>query len=173
MLGHLYTWRMAAGPYPLRFEDPVLLEDRQAQIEAMWTLHDYLRLRKIEVQLVAGRGIETPADLAAFLAGPRPGSGPPVDMIDLRMPQWGSLHNTIEGVLACRRAGVKVLLGGSPAESDVAARVAVHVALATRPDLVLARPGKEVGVAVGLVHNEMARTLAAIAALAGHGGLET
>lgn len=168
MLGHLYAWRMAAQPYPLRFEDPVLLADRQARIEALQTLHDYLRLRKIDVQLVAGRGIDTVDDLATFLAGTGSGDRPPVDAIHVRMPQFGSLHNTVEAVLACQRAGVGVLLGGSAAETDLAARVAVHVALATRPDLFLARPGRGVDVAVSMVRNEMARTLAVIASGEGH-----
>jgi methylaspartate ammonia-lyase len=38
--------------------------------------------------------------------------------------------------------------------------VSVHVALATRPDLVMAKPGMGVDEAVALVQNEMARTLA-------------
>ncbi|MEJ2210997.1 MAG: hypothetical protein P8129_18430, partial [Anaerolineae bacterium] len=42
MLGHLYAWRLAAGPYPLHVEDPVLLKDRQDRVEALRTLHDGL-----------------------------------------------------------------------------------------------------------------------------------
>ncbi len=178
MLGHLYAWRLAARPFCLRLEDPVLLEDRQAQTEALSTLHDYLRLRRIDVELVAGRGLSTLDDLAAFLAARSPDGRPPVDMVHLRMPELGSLHNTVEAVLACQQAGVGVLLGGSTAETNIAARTAVHVALATRPDLIVARPGRDVDTAVSLVRNEMARTLAIIAADhpgagAGHGRLRT
>ena len=46
----------------------------------------------------------------------------------------------VAGRLAVR-LGVGVLLGGSYAETDVSARAAVHVALATRPDLLMAKPG--------------------------------
>lgn len=179
MLGHLYAWRMAAGSYPLRIEDPVLLGDRRAQIEGMGALHGHLRLRKMDVQLVAAAWIESLDDLAAFLAARPAGDGPPVDMIHLRMARFGGLHDVVEGVLACRRVGIKVLLGGSARETEVAARAAVHVALAARPDLILARPGEDVDVAVSLVRNEMARTLVAIAARQepaaphpGHGGIE-
>lgn len=162
MLGHLYAWRMAAGPYPLRFEDPVLLDDPQAQAQALGTLHEYLRLRKIDVQIVAGRGIDGVNDLAAFLAGPARAGRPAVDMIHVRMPRLGSLHNAVEAVLACRRAGVGVLLDGGP--PGAGARAAAHVALAARPDLLVARSAGDVSAAVGLARNDMARTLAAIAA---------
>jgi methylaspartate ammonia-lyase len=76
----------------------------------------------------------------------------------------GGIHNSIEAVLACKAKGVGALLGGSPAETDLSARVAVHVALATRPDVIAARPGVGVDEAVSLVQNEMARTLASIQA---------
>ncbi len=173
MLGHLHAWRLAAEPYPLRLEDPVVLPDRQAQIEALRELRENLRLRRIDVQLVARRWISIPDDLAAFLAtqpaegrpptSRRPGTGLPAHMIHLQVPQFGSLHNAVDAVLACQRAGIQVLLGGSVAETDLAGRVAVHVALAIRPDLFLALPGTGVGWAISLARNEMSRTLATFA----------
>jgi methylaspartate ammonia-lyase len=173
MLGHLHAWRLAAGPYPLRLEDPVLLPHRQAQIDALQELRENLRLRRIDIQLVARRWISSPDDLAAFLttqpAKVRPasrsgsGTGPPAHMIHLQVPQFGSLHNAVDAVLACQRAGIWALLGGGTAETDLAARAAVHVALATGPDLFLARPGTAVGWAMSLARNEMSRTLATFA----------
>jgi methylaspartate ammonia-lyase len=162
MLGHLHAWRMATGPYPLRIEDPILLPDRQAQFEALRTLRDNLRLRRIDVQLVARRWINTLDDLGAFLAAQGPGL--PADMIHLQMPQLGSLHNAVEGVLACKRGGIGVLLGGAASETDLATRTGVHVALTTQPDLFLARSGADAGSAVSLARNEMARALATVTA---------
>jgi len=40
----------------------------------------------------------------------------------------------------------------------------VHVALATQPDIIMAKPGMGVDEAIALVQNEMARTLAWIRA---------
>jgi methylaspartate ammonia-lyase len=57
---------------------------------------------------------------------------------------------------------VGALLGGSYAETDLSARASVHVALATQPDLLMAKPGVGVDEAISLVQNEMARTLASI-----------
>jgi methylaspartate ammonia-lyase len=154
MLGQLFAWELAARPYLLRIESPMVLESREGQIEAMATLRDYARLRKMKVQLVADEWANTLDDIRAFVdAGA-------ADMIQVKMPDLGSIHNTIEAVLACQAGGVGVLLGGSYAETDLSARAAVHVALATRPDLLMAKPGLGVDEAISLVHNEMARALA-------------
>ncbi|MGC9333753.1 MAG: methylaspartate ammonia-lyase, partial [Anaerolineae bacterium] len=82
------------------------------------------------------------------------------DMLHVKMPDFGGLHGTVEAVLACREAKIASLLGGSAAETDLSARVSAHVALATQPDLILAKPGVGVDEAVSLVQNEMARVLA-------------
>jgi len=65
---------------------------------------------------------------------------------------------------AALRTGVGTFLGGSCAETDLSARVSVHVALATRPDIIMAKPGMGVDEGISLVQNEMARTLAWIRA---------
>jgi methylaspartate ammonia-lyase len=85
-------------------------------------------------------------------------------MIQIKMPDLGSVHNSVEAVLACRNGGVGAFLGGSCAETDLSARVAVHVALATQPDIIMAKPGMGVDEGISLVQNEMARTLAWIQA---------
>jgi methylaspartate ammonia-lyase len=156
MLGFLVRLETAAGPYALRVESPLILDSRQAQIEAMAKLREYIRWRKQSVQLVADEWANTLEDIQAFIAAGA------ADMIQIKMPDLGGVHNSVEAVLACQRAGVGAFLGGSCAETDLSARVAAHVALATRPDLVMAKPGMGVDEGVALMHNEMARALAAI-----------
>jgi methylaspartate ammonia-lyase len=156
VLGQLYSWQLAAQPYPLRIECPVLLESREAQIEAMKTLRDYIRLRKMSIQIVADEWANTVEDIRAFLdAGA-------ADMIQIKMPDLGSIHNAVEASLACQDAGAAAFLGGSYAETDLSARASVHVALACRSDLIMAKPGLEVDGAISLVQNEMARALAQV-----------
>jgi methylaspartate ammonia-lyase len=75
------------------------------------------------------------------------------------MPDLGSIHHAVDAVLVCRAGDVGAFLGGSYAETDLSARVSVHVALAARPHLIMAKPGLGVDEAVSLVQNEMARTL--------------
>jgi methylaspartate ammonia-lyase len=120
----------------------------------MHTLRDYVRLRKMKVGLVADEWANTLDDIRAFIAAHA------VDMIQIKMPDLGSVHNSIEAVLACKAGGIAAFLGGSCAETDLSARVAAHIALATQPDMIMAKPGMGVDEGVTLVRNEMARTLA-------------
>jgi methylaspartate ammonia-lyase len=156
MLGQLLAWELAARPYRLRIESPVLLESRQAQIRAMKTLREYVGFRKMDVELVADEWANSLDDIRAFV------DTGAADMIQIKMPDLGSIHNSIEAVLACKAGGVGALLGGSYAETDLSARVSAHVALATQPDLLMAKPGVGVDEAVSLVQNEMARSLVSI-----------
>jgi methylaspartate ammonia-lyase len=158
ILGQLYAWELAAQSYPLRIESPIVLESRAEQIGALGTLREYIRLRKMNVQLVADEWANTLDDILAFVdAGA-------VDMIQIKMPDLGGLQHTVDAVLACKAGGVGAFLGGSYAETHLSARASVHVALATRPDLIMAKPGMGVDEAISLVQNEMARTLAWISA---------
>jgi methylaspartate ammonia-lyase len=156
MLGQLYAWQVAAQPYPLRIECPVLLDSRTAQIETMQNLCEYVRLRSMTVQLVADEWANTLDDIRAFVEAGA------AHMVQIKMPDLGSIHNAVEAVLGCRAGGIGAFLGGSYAETDLSARVSAHVALATQPDLIMAKPGMGVDEAISLVQNEMARTLAVI-----------
>ncbi len=161
MLGQIFGWKTAAGPYPLRLESPVLMEGREAQIEAMRTLKDYVRARGLDVQLAADEWANTLADIRAFLEAGA------ADAIQVKMPDLGSIHNAVDALLACKAAGVVAFLGGSYAETDLSARIAVHVALGAGADLLMARPGMGVDEAISLAQNEMARTLAVIESRSG------
>ena len=154
ILGHLYALEHVAQPYPLRIESPVIMESRAAQIEMLKKLRRYVGFRKMKVQLVADEWANTLDDIQAFVEEEA------ADMIQVKMPDLGSVHNAVEAVLACRAAGVGAFLGGSCAETDLSARVSVHVALAARPDILMAKPGMGVDEGISLVQNEMARTLA-------------
>jgi methylaspartate ammonia-lyase len=154
VLGKLYGMEFAVKPYRLRVENPVVMESREEQIDALKTLRRYVQFRKMNVQLVADEWTNTLDDIRAFL------DAEAADMVHIKMPELGGLHNSIEAVLACQANDVGAYLGGSPAETNLAARVAVHVALATRPQLLMAKPGTGVDEAISLVQNEMARGLA-------------
>jgi methylaspartate ammonia-lyase len=156
MLGQLHTWELAAKPYLLRIENPLILENLEAQLEAMAQLREYVHFRKMGVQLVAGAWTNALSLIHACLdAGA-------ADMIHIKMPDLGGLQHAVDAVLACTETEVGSLLGGGSAETDLSARVSAHVALATQPDLLLAKPGVGVDEAVSLVRNEMARVLALV-----------
>jgi methylaspartate ammonia-lyase len=158
ILGYLYRMESSVQPYTLRVESPLIMETRAAHIETMRTLRKYVQFRKMAVQLVADEWANTRQDVQAFI------DAEAVDMIQIKTPDLGGLHNTVDAVLACKEAGVGALLGGSCAETDLAARAAAHVALATQPDLIMAKPGMGVDEAVSIVENEMKRALVLIKA---------
>lgn len=158
VLGQLYALEGAVEPYPLRIECPVMMESRGAQIEAMKTLREYVRFRKMKVQLVADEWANTLDDIRAFVEAGA------ADVIQIKMPDLGGVQEAIEAVLACKAGGVGAFVGGSCAETDLSARASVHVALAAGADLIMARPGMGVDEGIAIVGNEMARTLAEIRA---------
>lgn len=154
VLGYLYRLETLARPYTLRIESPVIMTTRAAQIETMRTLREYLQFRGIGVELVADEWANTLDDVQAFVTAQA------ADMIHIKMPDLGGIHNSVEAVLTCQRAGIGTLLGGSCTETDLSARVTAHVALATQPDLIMARPGMGVDEGISIVRNEMNRSLA-------------
>jgi methylaspartate ammonia-lyase len=154
VLGSLYALEKAVQPYPLRIECPVLMDNRSEQIETMKTLREYIRLRKMNVQIVADEWANNLDDIRAFV------DAKAADLIQVKMPDLGGLHNAVEAVLACHEGGVNAFLGGSCAETGTSARISAHVALATRPAIVMAKPGMGVDEGIAIVNNEMQRTLA-------------
>jgi methylaspartate ammonia-lyase len=162
ILGYLYRLESWVQPYTLRVESPVIAESRAAQIETLKTLREYIQFRSMAVQIVADEWANTLEDIRAFIQAQA------VDMIQIKMPDLGGVHNSVDAVMACKEGGVSAFLGGSCAETDLSARVAVHVALATQPDMIMAKPGMGVDEGISIVQNEMTRTLAEIKMLEGH-----
>lgn len=149
----LVAMEAEAKPFALRVEHPIDGGSRTAQIEQMAALRGLLRERGSAVALVADEWANTVADIRAFNAAGA------ADMIQIKTPDLGGLHHSVDAVLDCRRHGVLAHIGGSCCESDRSARACVHVALATQADQILAKPGMGVDEGLAIVGNEMARTL--------------
>jgi methylaspartate ammonia-lyase len=130
----------------------------------MAELRRRLRERGVPVALVADEWCNTLGDVEEFA---RAGAA---DYLQIKMPDLGSLARSVEAVLACQRAGVGAYLGGSCNETDISARLTVHVALATRADYVLVKPGFGIDEGLMLMRNEMLRTLRVLGGAGGRGG---
>jgi methylaspartate ammonia-lyase len=143
----------AAAPFVLRVEHPLDAGSRGGQIEQFGLLREHLRAVGSDVRLVADEWANTVDDIREFN---RAGAA---DVIQVKTPDLGGLHNSIEAVLDCRNHGVGALVGGSCCETDRSARASVHVAMAVGADHVLAKPGMGVDEGLSIVENEMARTL--------------
>jgi len=159
MVAFLLKLGKAVRPYDLQIESPVEMASRAAQIEKMAQLCAGLREAGGGVQIIADEWCNTLEDIRAFAAAGA------CDMVQVKMPDLGSVADTIEAVLCCKAAGVGAYLGGSCNETAVSARVSVGIALATRADQILAKPGMGVDEALMIVKNEMARVLVRMAAM--------
>jgi methylaspartate ammonia-lyase len=154
ILGQLYAMEFESKPYTLRVVDPMIADSLEEQLEALQKLRRSVQFRGMSLQLVVGAWANSLDQIQAFIdAGV-------ADLVHIRMPALGAVSNSVEAVLMCCAQGVGAFLGGSPSETELAARVTAHVALATQPEVVLAKPGTGVDEGVSLTQNEMARTLA-------------
>jgi methylaspartate ammonia-lyase len=147
-----------ARPFALRIESPADFGSRETQIRGLAEIRYCLRERGSTVQVIADEWCNTFADVEAFVAGAA------ADLIQLKMPDMGSLDDIIRGVQVCQAGRIGVYLGGSCTETDVSARVSVHVAVATQVDMMLAKPGMGVDEGYTIVANEQSRLLAMLRA---------
>lgn len=151
----------AAQPFSLRLEHPLDAGNRDAQIAQLGALRQALRQNGSQVKLVADEWANTADDIHAFaMAGA-------ADIVQIKTPDLGSLHNTVDAVLDCHRHGIGPILGGTCAETDRSARAGVHVAIATHVLQALAKPGMGFDEGFAIVRNEMNRALRLDRALPG------
>jgi methylaspartate ammonia-lyase len=148
-------------PFRVRIETPFDFGSRDAQIDGFVRLRAALERRGATVELVADEWCDTIDDVHAFAAAGA------AHLVQVKMPDMGSLADSVQAVLDCRTGTTRAYLGGSCAETDLSARAAVHVALATRPTMLLAKPGMGVDEALTIVGNEQQRTLAILRARRG------
>lgn len=153
MADYLKTLEEAANPFLLRIEGPMDIGDRTGQMEALRDLTAVLDERKINVELVADEWCNTLEDIKYF-ADNKSGH-----MIQIKTPDLGSISNIADAVIYCKEKGVGAYVGGTCNETDRSAQVCIHVAMATNPDQVLAKPGMGVDEGYMIVYNEMQRIL--------------
>lgn len=154
MADYLARLEKAASPFHLRIEGPMDMDDRELQVEALSDLTSELDRRGIRVELVADEWCNTLEDIVYF-ADHKAGH-----MIQIKTPDLGGINNVVEAVLYCKKHGIGAYQGGTCNETDRSAQVCVHVAMATSPDQILAKPGMGVDEGYMIVYNEMQRILA-------------
>ena len=151
---YLERLEKAAYPFKLRIEGPIDVEEREKQMIALRELTELVDKRGIGVEIVADEWCNTLDDIKYF-ADNKAGH-----MVQIKTPDLGSIGNTIEAVLYCKDRGVGAYQGGTCNETDRSAQVCVHIAMATQPDQILAKPGMGVDEGYMVVYNEMQRILA-------------
>ena len=144
----------AAAPFTIRIEGPVDMGGREAQVEALATLRQMTDKKGITTEIVADEWCNTFEDVKIFTdnkAG---------HMAQIKTPDLGGINNTIEAVLYCKKNAMGAYLGGTCNETDRSGQVCTHIAMATKPDQMLAKPGMGVDEGYMIVYNEMNRILA-------------
>jgi methylaspartate ammonia-lyase len=139
------------SPYKFRIESPMLVESVESQIAIYSSLRSYLVKTGSKVQLAADEWANTKQDIQKFA------DSRCVDLIHIKTPDLGSVVDVVDAVLYCKAQGMGVLLGGSCVETDISTRATVHVAMATRPDFLLVKPGMGFDEGFMLCQGEMAR----------------
>lgn len=153
MIAYFRELEKAAAPLKLRIEGPVDVEDRDKQIKVLKEITARLHQENIDVEIVADEWCNTLADIKLF-ADERAG-----DMLQIKTPDLGGINNIIEAVLYCKEKGIGAYQGGTCNETDRSAQVCVHIAMATQPVQMLAKPGMGVDEGLMIVYNEMSRIL--------------
>ena len=158
MADYLKTLEEAARPYHLRIEGPMDSGSREAQMRDLAGLTALLDREGIDVELVADEWCNTLEDVI-FFADNKAGH-----MIQIKTPDLGSVHNTVEAVIYCKQKGVSAYQGGTCNETNRSAEVCVQCAMASQPEQILAKPGMGVDEGFMICNNEMRRVLALRAA---------
>ena len=155
---YLGKLRQESGSYKLLVESPMIATTQQEQIDKFAGLRTLLTQKGIDVGLIADEWCNTLPDIRLFAQAKA------ADFVQIKTPDLGSIHNTIEAVLFCKANGMGACLGGTANETDHSTRISCHMGLACQPDFMLSKPGLGADEALMIQTNEMARTLALLAA---------
>ena len=147
-----------AAPHQLWIEGPVDMGGKREQIDALGAITTGLTRLGSPVRVVADEWCNTLADIMEFT------DARCCHMVQIKTPDLGGVHTVVEAVRYCREHGVEAYQGGTCNETDVSARVCVHLALAARPMRMLVKPGMGFDEGMVVVYNEMMRTLALLEA---------
>jgi methylaspartate ammonia-lyase len=145
-----------AGEHLLYIEGPVDMEGKPAQIEALGVIRGLLDASGCGVKIVADEWCNTYEDIVEFT------DAECCHMVQIKTPDLGGIQNTVESVLYCRAHGMEAYQGGTCNETDLSARTCVHLAMATRPERMLAKPGMGFDEGFTVVNNEMERIIAVL-----------
>ncbi len=156
MCDYIAGLQSTAGEFDLYIEGPVDMGERPRQIEVMKQMTDQLAVIGSPVKLVADEWCNTFEDIKAFT------DAKACAMVQIKTPDLGSIHNTIESVLYCKEHNMEAYQGGTCNETNISAIACVHAGLATRPDRMLIKPGMGFDEGYTIVKNEMLRTIAIV-----------
>lgn len=141
----------------LHIECPADFGSTEAQIDGYGRIVALLDKRGTNARIVVDERCNTLEDIRLFAEARA------THIVQIKMPDVGSIADTARAVLMCKENGVGAYIGGSCTETDLSARASVHIAVATQADMMLAKPGMGVDEGISIVGNEQSRLLALLA----------
>jgi methylaspartate ammonia-lyase len=141
-------------PFEVTVECPIDIANKHDLIHRMNELKTTLSRRGINVLICADDWCNTFEDIKEFV------DCQAAHMIQVKAPDLGSLHNTVEAALYCKDNNVKAFVGGTCNSTDQSSRITVNIALAVNADQIYNIPGMGVDEGYMIVFNEMQRVLA-------------
>jgi methylaspartate ammonia-lyase len=145
-----------AEPFDLQIEHPADFGSRLGQIQGLRAIREALARRGSKARIVADEWCNDLEDIRAFATAES------CHLIQIKMPDVGSVVDTMLAAIECRKSGVGVYIGGSCTETELSAHVSIHVALAVQADMILAKPGMGVDEGLTIIGNEQSRLLASL-----------
>lgn len=142
------------APLALNIESPADYGGVAAQIDGFAAIKRELKSIGSAARIVADEWCDSLDDIGRYAQAGA------VDIVQIKCPDVGSVTRSLEAILLCKAHGVGAHMGGSCAETDLSARVCVHVAVAGQADMQLAKPGMGVDEALSIVGNAQQRLLA-------------
>jgi methylaspartate ammonia-lyase len=146
----------AVPDFALNIECPADFGSLDQQIKGYREIMAALSRRGSNTKIVVDERCNTLDDIQRFAEAQA------AHIVQIKMPDVGSIADTARAVLICKAHGVGAYVGGSCAETDLSARASVHVAVATQADMMLAKPGMGVDEGISIVGNEQSRLLATL-----------
>jgi len=143
----------AATPYKLRIEGPLDMGEREMQMIVLKDLTKLIDEEGISIEIVADEWCNTLEDIKYFV------DNKACHMAQIKTPDLGGINNAIEAIIYCKERGIGSYLGGSANETERSAQVCAHIAMATCPTQILAKPGLGCDEGIMIVNNEMERIL--------------
>lgn len=139
--------------YRLHIECPADFGSTEAQLREYAKIVALLDRRGTEAKVVVDERCNTLDDIRLFAEAKA------AHLVQIKMPDVGSIADTARAVLVCKENGIGAYVGGSCTETDLSARAAVNIAVATQADMMLAKPGMGVDEGISIVGNEQRRLL--------------
>lgn len=142
--------------YRLHIECPADFGSTEAQLEEYAKIVALLDRRGTEARVVVDEQCNTLDEIRLFAKAKA------AHLVQIKMPDVGSIADSARAVLVCKENRVGAYVGGSCTETDLSARAAVNVAVATQADMMLAKPGMGVDEGISIVRNEQSRLLSVL-----------